>query len=121
MACRYAPSRGQKHNDRLLGGCRGILQCDGFAIHKKRAGPKPGKDVVALVLCWSHVRRGFYDLARTGAASIATEALACIAALYRVEADDDGVGRAIRPVKLSRMPCSPVAARAGQTGRTSRP
>ena len=41
---------------------------------------------MTLVFCWSHVRRGFYDLARGKAAPIATEALARIAALYRIEA-----------------------------------
>ena len=41
---------------------------------------------MTLVFCWSHVRRGFYDLAKGKAAPIATEALARIAALYRIEA-----------------------------------
>ena len=47
-------------------------------------------DRATLAFCWSHVRRGFYDLARTAAAPIATEALARIAALYRIEADIRG-------------------------------
>lgn len=86
----YAPGRGQEHNDRLLRGYRGILQCDGYATYKKLADPKRGEDAVTLVFCWSHVRRGFYDLAKTGAAPTATEALARIAALYRVEAEVRG-------------------------------
>ena len=86
----YAPGRGQEHNDRLLGNYRGILQCDGYATYKKLAGPERGKDAVTLVFCWSHVRRGFYDLAKAGTAPIATEALARIAALYRVEAEVRG-------------------------------
>jgi len=45
---------------------------------------------VTLAFCWSHVRRGFYDLAKTGAAPIATGALERIAALYRIEADIRG-------------------------------
>jgi hypothetical protein len=36
----YAPGRGQQHNDRVLGGYRGILQCDGYATYKKLADPK---------------------------------------------------------------------------------
>ena len=39
---------------------------------------------VALAFCWSHVRRGFYDLAKTKA-PIATETLKRIAALYEIE------------------------------------
>jgi hypothetical protein len=44
-----------------------------------------------LAFCWSHVRRGFYDLAKEGAAPIATEALTRIAALYRIETDIRGL------------------------------
>ena len=38
------------------------------------------------MFCWSHVRRGFYAVAKCGNAPVATEALARIAALYRTEA-----------------------------------
>ncbi|MDQ2804573.1 MAG: IS66 family transposase [Pseudomonadota bacterium] len=90
---RYAPGRGQQHADTLLGGYRGILQCDGYATYKKLADPArdgQGGGAVTLVFCWAHVRRGFYDLAKTGTAPIATEALARIAALYRIEAEIRG-------------------------------
>ncbi len=83
----YAPGRGQEHNDRLLGDYCGIVQCDGYATYKALADPKRGEAGVTLVYCWSHVRRGFYDLAKAGAAPVATEALARIAALYRIEAE----------------------------------
>ena len=49
-----------------------------------------------LAFCWSHVRRGFYDLAKSGNAPIASQALERIAALYRVEADIRGLGPAQR-------------------------
>ncbi len=86
----YAPGRGQEHNDRLLGAYRGIVQCDGYATYKALADPKRGEAGVTLVYCWSHVRRGFYDLAKACHAPTATEALARIAALYRIEADIRG-------------------------------
>lgn len=92
----YAPGRGQGHNDRLLGGYRGILQCDGYATYKKLAAARHNGPGVTLVYCWSHVRRGFYDQAKTGASPIATEALARIAALYRIEADIRGKDAAHR-------------------------
>jgi transposase len=79
----YAPGRGQEHALALLRGYRGLLQCDGYAAYKQLGGRQNG---ATLVFCWSHVRRGFYDLAKGGAAPIATEALARIAALYRIEA-----------------------------------
>ena len=90
VVCTYAPGRGQERNDRLLGAYRGIVQCDGYATCKALAAPSRGEAGVVLVYCWSHVRRGFYDLAKAGAAPIATEALARIAALYRIEADIRG-------------------------------
>ncbi len=81
----YAPGRGQHHARALLGGYRGILQCDGYAAYKQLARGADGANGATLVFCWSHVRRGFYDLAKAGTAPIASEALARIAALYRIE------------------------------------
>ncbi|UZO94688.1 IS66 family transposase [Roseomonas mucosa] len=80
---RYAPGRGQEHARALLAGYRGIVQCDGYAAYKAMA---VGRDVT-LAFCWAHVRRGFFDLAKGGAAPIATEALQRIAALYAIEAE----------------------------------
>jgi hypothetical protein len=45
---------------------------------------------VQLAFCWSHVRRQFYELASGGPAPIAAEALARIAALYRIEGEIRG-------------------------------
>ncbi len=88
----YAPGRGHEHAHVLLGGYRGILQCDGYGAYKALARASPGADgaAVTLVFCWSHVRRGFHDLAKGKAAPIATEALVRIAALYRIEAEIRG-------------------------------
>ena len=36
----YAPGRGHTHANTLLGGYRGILQCDGYPAYKKFAGSK---------------------------------------------------------------------------------
>jgi transposase len=81
----YAPGRGAKHAKALLSGYRGIVQCDGYAAYKSLADPTKAEGVT-LAFCWSHVRRGFYDLAKAGTAPIAAEALERIAALYRIEA-----------------------------------
>jgi transposase len=87
----YAPRRGYEHARALLGSYRGVLQCDGYAACKglvdsaARCGPS------APAFCWSHVRRCFYDLAKGGAAPIATRALTRIAALYRIETDIRGL------------------------------
>ncbi len=88
----YAPGRGHQHAHTLLGAYRGILQCDGYPAYKALAKAPPDAEgrAVTLVFCWSHVRRGFTDLAKGEAAPIATEALVRIAALYRIEAGIQG-------------------------------
>ena len=50
---------------------------------------------VTLAFCWSHVRRGFYDLAKA-AAPIATETLSRIAQLYAIEAEIRGTSATYR-------------------------
>ena len=69
-----------------LAGFRGVLQVDGYEAYKVLA--KRGE--VQLAFCWSHVRRPFYELAQSGSAPIATEALARIAALYKIESEIRG-------------------------------
>jgi transposase len=64
----------------------GILQVDGYAGYRKLAD----RGDIQLVFCWSYVRRGFYGVAASGPAPIASEALECIAALYAVEKDIRG-------------------------------
>ena len=91
----YAPGRGRIHASTMLGGYRGILQCDGYSAYKKFAGSKSAEPSVTLAFCWSHVRRGFYDLAKAKA-PIATETLQRIAALYEIEARVRGKSAADR-------------------------
>ena len=91
----YAPGRGDVHATKLLGGYRGILQCDGYDTYK-RVASKSGEAGITLAFCWSHVRRGFYDQAKTKTAPVASEALERIAALYRIEAEIRGKSAEIR-------------------------
>ena len=60
-----------------------MLQVDGYEAYKVLAR----RGAVQLAFCWSHVRRPFYELAQSGPAPIAAEALVRIAALYRIEAE----------------------------------
>ena len=80
----YAPTRAHYHATVLLDGYDGIVQCDGYGAYKQLVRSGNDATTVTLAFCWSHVRRGFYDLAKTGA-PIATEALSRIAELYAVE------------------------------------
>lgn len=79
----YAPDRKAERPAAHLKGFRGALQVDGYAGY--RALAETGQ--VQLAFCWSHVRRRFYEIAAAGAAPIAAEALARIAALYAIEAE----------------------------------
>ena len=87
MVYSYAPGRGREHARALLGGYRGILQCDGYAGYKRLAAAATGPGPSAVAYCWSHARRQFYDLALKAKAPVATEALRRIAALYAIEAE----------------------------------
>ena len=63
-----------------------MLQVDGYGGYKVLADYGDAR----LVFCWAYVRRRFYELAQAGSAPIATEALARIAALYRIETEFSG-------------------------------
>ena len=104
----YAPGRGHAHADALLGGYRGILQCDGYGAYKKLIGSRSGQPSITLAFCWSHVRRGFYDLAKSKA-PIAVETLKRIAALYEIEERVRGKSAADRLV-LRQAESTPLVA-----------
>jgi transposase len=82
----YAPDRRAERPIAHLAGFRGVLQVDGYGGYKVLAE----RGEVRLAFCWSHVRRRFYELAQAGAAPIASEALARIAALYKIESEIRG-------------------------------
>ena len=86
VAFLYAPDRTAERPIEHLRGFKGVLQVDGYGGYRKLAETTE----VRLAFCWSHVRRGFYELAAAGSAPIATEALARIGALYAIEADIRG-------------------------------
>jgi transposase len=96
----YAPGRGTEHAIRTLAGFSGVLQVDGYAAYDALADGKRTNAPVRLALCWSHFRRRFYEIAKSGNAPIATEALARIGALYTIETEIRGSGpderRAVR-------------------------
>jgi transposase len=82
----YTPDRKAERPLSHLDGFTGILQVDGYAGYRALAE----RNAVQLAFCWSHVRRRFYELAAAGPAPIASEALARIAELYRIETEVRG-------------------------------
>lgn len=77
----YAPDRTASRPEAHLKGFRGVLQVDGYAGYR---GLAEG-GAVTLAFCWSHVRRGFYEIHKAKTSPVAAEALARIQALYAVE------------------------------------
>src|SRR3984957_5365940 len=73
----YASDRTSERQMSHLEGFTGILQVDGYAGYRKLAR----RNDVRLAFCWSHVRRGFYELATPGPSPTASEALQLIAEL----------------------------------------
>ena len=88
----YAPDRKAQRPMAHLAGFTGVLQVDGYEGY--RALTKGG--AARLAFCWSHVRRGFIDLAAKGASPIAAEVLTRIAALYRIEGEIAGLSAEVR-------------------------
>ena len=82
----YAPDRKAKQPITHLAGFIGILQVDGYGGYRTLAE----RNDVQLAFCWSHVRRPFYELAASGPAPIASEALERIAGLYAIEKEIRG-------------------------------
>jgi transposase len=75
----YAPDRKGERPSEHLAGFSGVLQVDGYAGYNALGQSKR----VQLAYCWSHVRRGFCEIAASR--PVATEALVRIAQLYAVE------------------------------------
>jgi transposase len=79
----WHPGRGHACLADLLGGFRGILQCDGYAAYDAHRSKYPR---IELAACWAHVRRKFYEALQTGQ-TLAAGPLKAIAELYAVERD----------------------------------
>ncbi|MGV1014825.1 MAG: IS66 family transposase [Methyloceanibacter sp.] len=86
----YSPDRSGAHAERFLAGFAGIMQADAFSGFGRlyRPGRKPGAIIEAA--CWSHARRGFFELAELQKAPIAIEAVRRIDALFDIEREING-------------------------------
>jgi transposase len=91
---RYTPDRKGEHCRAELARFVGWLHADGYAGFGKlydingaatSALPLAGPPRVAEVACWAHVRRGFFDEAKSSGSPIAREALEKIGTLFDIE------------------------------------
>jgi transposase len=99
--------RRREHPDEHLAGWRGILQADAYGGYNGLYNPARRLGPVSSALCWSHARRGFFELADIAASArrgsgtapvspIALEAVRRIDALFAIERDINGMSAADR-------------------------
>ncbi len=87
----YAPGRAGEHAERLTAGFDGVLRAGGYAGYRRLAtGERSGGQPLVLAQCWSHARRKLIDTTPKAGSPVAEEALARIAALYRIETEIRG-------------------------------
>jgi transposase len=81
----YSRNRAGEHPQGHLAGYVGLMQADAFNGYNDlyRANRKPAPILEAA--CWSHGRRKFFDLTKSGEAPIATEAVRRIDELFEIE------------------------------------
>lgn len=86
VAYRFEDSRGSECVARHMAGFTGILQVDGYSAYTKLAKASTGaNDAMALAGCWAHLRRRFYELHISGASRLASQTVATMAELWKVE------------------------------------
>jgi transposase len=94
--------RRQEHPDAHLAGWRGLLQADAYGGYNGLYDPTRKAGPVTCALCWSHARRGFFELADLAASvrrgpgaapvsPIALEAVTRIDALFAIERAINGL------------------------------
>lgn len=92
----YAPGRGGEYARKALEGFNGVLQVDGYGGYTALTDDRRKEAPLDLAFCWTHWRREFFDIARSGKpvpakAPIAEETLTRITALYDIEAQIRGM------------------------------
>jgi transposase len=81
----YSRNGAGEHPQSHLAGYVGLMQADAFdgynQLYKAQRKPAP----ILEAACWSHGRRKFFDLAKSGEAPIASEAVRRIDVLFEIE------------------------------------
>lgn len=87
----YSPDRRGVHAERFLAGFTGIMQADAFSGFGRLYKPGRADGPIVEAACWSHARRGFFELAELQKAPIAVEAVQRIDALFAIEREINGL------------------------------
>lgn len=87
----YSPDRRGVHAERFLAGFTGIMQADAFSGFGRLYKPGRADGPIVEAACWSHARRGFFELAELQKGPIASEAVQRIDALFAIEREINGL------------------------------
>jgi transposase len=89
----YSPDRKSAHARALLEGCHGFLHADGYAGFNGLYEPdaRSGDARLVEVACWAHCRRKLFEVHAATGSAIAQEALERMAALFKIEAEINGL------------------------------
>lgn len=87
----YSPDRRGVHAERFLQGFTGIMQADAFSGFGRLYKPGRAFGPIVEAACWSHARRGFFELAELQKGPIAIEAVRRIDALFGIEREINGL------------------------------
>jgi hypothetical protein len=82
-----------EHTRALLEGCHGFLHADGYAGFNGLYEPdaRSGDARLVEVACWAHCRRKLFEVHAATGSAIAQEALGRMAALFKIEAEINGL------------------------------
>lgn len=106
----YSRNRAGEHPQSHLAGYVGLMQADAFDGYNQlyKAQRKPASILEAA--CWSHGRRKFFELAKSGEGPIASEAVRRIDILFEIERTINGkTNSGLRYVVISRGRSSPIS------------
>lgn len=110
VAYRFEDSRGGDCAARHLAGFTGILQVDGYAAYGQLAKAKAGANAtVTLAGCWAHLRRRFYELHVNGMSRVATQSVALMAGLWKIEHEIRGQDPRVRAARRGELSTAIVA------------
>jgi transposase len=89
----YSPDRKSEHARALLEGCHAFLHADGYAGFNGLYVPdaRSGDARLVEVACWAHCRRKLFEVHAATGSAIAQEALEQMAALFKIEAELNGL------------------------------
>jgi transposase len=113
----FEDNRGNDAGDKLLGGYKGVVMCDGYGVYLSLANRKEG---LLLAHCWSHIRRDYVELEES-APGVAATMIGLIDELFRIERESAPEDLLRARTEQSKLVLSQIAEKALEIGLSSAP